>query len=364
VILDSSIAQQSMPARLILENGLEFSGFSFGSENPVAGEVVFNTGMTGYPETFTDPSYRGQILTLTYPLLGNYGVPSDKKNMNFPANFESSRVQISGLLISDYSFQHSHWNAAQSLGDWLRTNQIPALYGIDTRQVTKVLREKGTMLGKIEIDAQTVDFYNPNLDNLVSTVSISEPYLYGKGSTRIALIDCGCKINIIRSLLQRGVQVWRVPWDYDLTKEKFDGLVISNGPGDPKMCRQTILQIRKTIASDIPVFGICLGHQLLALAAGANTYKLKYGHRSQNQPVIEVNTNRCLITSQNHGFAVDNQTLPKEWSAWFVNLNDQTNEGIRHSSGRFRSVQFHPEASPGPVDAAYLFDDFLKVVGV
>lgn len=364
MILDSSVAKKSSAARLILENGLEFAGYSFGNEQSVAGEVVFNTGMTGYPETFTDPSYRGQILTLTYPLLGNYGVPPDKKNMQFPVNFESSRVQISGLLISDYSFQYSHWNAAQSLADWLRANQIPALYGIDTRQVTKILREKGTMLGKIEIDSQPIDFYNPNLDNLVSMVSISEPRLYGKGSVRIALIDCGCKINIIRSLLQRGVQVWRVPWNHDLSKEKFDGLVISNGPGDPKMCRQTILQIRQTIARNIPVFGICLGHQLLALAAGANTYKLKYGHRSQNQPVIEVSTNRCLITSQNHGYAVDNQTLPKEWSPWFVNLNDQTNEGIRHKSGRFRSVQFHPEASPGPVDAAYLFDDFLKVVGI
>jgi len=362
--LDSSLIQKSGKARLILENGQEFSGFSFGSEHSVAGEVVFNTGMTGYPETFTDPSYRGQILILTYPLLGNYGVPSEKRENKFPVHFESDKAQLGGLLISDYSFQYSHWNAARSLAEWLKIHKIPALYGIDTRQVTKILREKGTMLGKIELDSQAVDFYDPNRENLVSEVSIAKPQLYGTGSTKIALIDCGCKINIIRSLVQRGVQVWRVPWDYDLNKDTFDGLVISNGPGDPKMCRQTILQIRQTIARNIPVFGICLGHQLLALAAGANTYKLKYGHRSQNQPVIEINTKRCLITSQNHGFAVDNHSLPREWNAWFVNLNDQTNEGIMHTSGRFRSVQFHPEASPGPVDADYLFDDFLKVVGI
>ncbi len=351
-------------ARVLLENGLVFSGFSFGRKKSVAGEVVFNTGMTGYPETLSDPSYHGQILAVTYPLQGNYGVPSEATKSILPENFESLRVQISGLLISDYSFEYSHWNAKKSLADWLIEHGVPALYGVDTRELTKVLREKGSMLGKIEHDSDSVEFYDPNLDNLVKKVSISRPRSYGSGSKKIALIDCGCKINIIHSLLNRGVEVWRVPWDYDLSKDQFDGLVISNGPGDPKMCRQTILQIRQSISRNIPAFGICLGHQLLALAAGANTYKLKYGHRSQNQPVIDVQTKKCIITSQNHGFAVDNKTLPKEWEPWFLNLNDQTNEGIRHKSGRFRSVQFHPEASPGPVDAAYLFDDFLKVVGV
>lgn len=355
---------KSPMAKLSLENGLVFHGSPFGSKKSVAGEVVFNTGMTGYPETLTDPSYHGQLLALTYPLQGNYGVPSDNPKSVLPENFESDKIQISGLLISDYSFEYSHWNAKRSLADWLIQNDIPALYGIDTRELTKVLREKGSMLGKIEFDSNRIEYYDPNLDNLVEKVSISRPQSYGSGSKKIALIDCGCKVNIIHSLLNRGVEVWRVPWEYDLSKDNFDGLVISNGPGDPKMCRQTILQIRESISRNIPVFGICLGHQLLALAAGANTYKLKYGHRSQNQPVIEVGTEKCIVTSQNHGFAVDNKTLPREWKPWFLNLNDQTNEGIQHISGRFRSVQFHPEASPGPVDAAYLFDDFLKVVGV
>jgi carbamoyl-phosphate synthase small subunit len=265
-------------------------------------------------------------------------------------------------LISDYSQEYNHWNSQQSLSHWLARHKVPALCDLDTRELTKKLREKGTMLGKIVFDHKRVEFYNPNLDNLVEKVSIMEPLLYGDGDITIALLDCGCKHNIMHSLLKRGVRIHRLPWDHDLGGLDFDGLVVSNGPGDPKMCRRTILQIRNTIEKDIPVFGICLGHQLMALATGANTYKLKYGHRSQNQPVMDVLSKKCLVTSQNHGFAVDNNTLPDEWNLWFVNLNDGTNEGIRHQSGRFMSVQFHPEASPGPVDAGYLFDDFLKVV--
>lgn len=347
---------------LSLEDGTSFQGISFGYERSVAGEVVFNTGMTGYPETLSDPSYKGQILTLTYPLQGNYGVPVEETQNHLFKKFESESVQISALLVSDYSAEYHHWDSRQSLGEWLKGAGVPALSGIDTRTLTKKLRERGTMLGRIEFRNEKIDFYDPNLENLVQKVSISQPVEYGSGKTKIALIDCGCKHNIIHSLLARNVRLIRVPWDYPLDDLQFDGLVISNGPGDPKICRQTILQIRQAIARDIPVFGICLGHQLLALAAGANTYKLKYGHRSQNQPVIELNSRRCLITSQNHGYAVDNATLPDEWKPWFINLNDDTNEGIQHISGRFKSVQFHPEASPGPVDAGYLFDEFLKVV--
>jgi carbamoyl-phosphate synthase small subunit len=348
--------------RLILEDGSVFPGVSFGSPNSVAGEVVFNTGMTGYPETLTDPSYTGQILVLTFPLIGNYGVPTEKAIDNLSQLFESEGVRISGLVVSDYSNQHSHWNSGQSLSQWLNSHRIPALHNIDTRALTKKLREKGTMLGKIEFSKKPIDFYDANLDNLVEKVSVAKPVTHGSGKTKIVLMDCGCKHNIIHSLVNRKVKVTRVPWDYDLNELNFDGLVVSNGPGDPKMCRQSILQIRRTIERDIPVFGICLGHQLMALAVGANTYKLKYGHRSQNQPVIEAGSNRCLVTSQNHGFAVDNNTLPRDWHPWFINLNDGTNEGMRHSSGRFRSVQFHPEAAPGPVDAGYLFDEFLEVV--
>lgn len=349
-------------ARLVLEDGSVFEGLSIGDQHSVAGEVVFNTGMMGYPETLSDPSYTGQILTLTYPLIGNYGVPSEKAVRQLSRQLESVRIHISGLLVSDYSQEYNHWNSRQSLSRWLVRHQVPALCDLDTRELTKKLREKGSMLGKIVFDHERIEFYDPNLDNLVEKVSIQKPLIYGEGDITIALLDCGCKHNIMHSLLKRGVRIHRLPWDYDLSGLDFDGLVISNGPGDPKMCRRTILQIRNTIEKDIPVFGICLGHQLMALATGANTYKLKYGHRSQNQPVMDVVSKKCLVTSQNHGFAVDNKTLPDEWTLWFVNLNDDTNEGIRHQSGRFMSVQFHPEASPGPVDAAYLFDDFLKVV--
>ncbi len=348
--------------RLILADGSEYCGFSFGSRLAAAGEVVFNTGMVGYPESLTDPSYFGQILALTYPLIGNYGIPSDSHINKLKQHFESNRIQVTGLIVQDYSFDHSHWNSVKSLAQWLYEFKVPALGGIDIRALTKKLREQGTMLGKIEFNSDQIDFYDPDNKNLVEKVSITQPILYGTGNQRIALLDCGCKHNIIWSLLKRGVQVLRVPWDYDLRQETYDGLVISNGPGNPKMCRQVIIQIRQTIGRNIPILGICLGHQLLALAAGANTYKLKYGHRSQNQPVREVDSNRCLITSQNHGFAVNNATLPDDWLPWFINLNDQTSEGIRHVSGRFRSVQFHPEATPGPVDAGYLFDDFLKLV--
>ncbi len=350
------------PGRLILEDGSEYQGFSFGKLTSIAGEVVFNTGMVGYPETLTDPSYFGQILTLTYPLIGNYGIPNGKSVDNLSREFESETVQISGLIVSDYSNAFSHWNSVKSLSDWLTENNVPALFGIDTRALTRKLREHGTMLGKIEFENDPIDFYDPNLNNLVQKVSIQAPQTYGNGEHKIVLVDCGCKLNIIRSLIIRGVQVVRVPWNYELEKEDFDGMVISNGPGDPKMVRYSITQIRKVMERKIPILGVCMGNQLLSLAIGANTYKLKYGHRSQNQPVLEMGTQKCLVTSQNHGFAVDNNSLPDDWEPWFVNLNDGTNEGIRHSSGLFKSVQFHPEATPGPVDAVYLFDEFIEIL--
>lgn len=352
-----------MSAKLVLEDGSEFPGTGFGADASVSGEVVFNTGMVGYPESLTDPSYKGQILVLTYPLIGNYGVPGEEKDefglLNF---FESEKIQASGLIISDYTEKYSHWNAKKSLDAWMKEHNIPGIYGIDTRMLTKKLREKGVMLGKI-INAEDVQLEDPNTRNLAAEVSVKERIVYNKGgSKKVVLVDCGAKLNIIRCLVQRGCEVIRVPWDHDFFNEEFDGLLISNGPGDPKMCTATINNIRKALEKNIPTMGICLGNQLLALAAGANTYKLKYGHRSQNQPCIEKGTKKCIITTQNHGFAVDAKTLPEGWEEWFVNANDGTNEGIRHKTKPFLSFQAHPEATPGPVDAEFIFDKFMELI--
>lgn len=352
-----------MIARLVLEDGSVFSGEAFGSPTSTAGEVVFNTGMVGYPECFTDPSYEGQILILTYPLIGNYGVPPrEKGNSELELDFESQRIHIAGLVVSEHSQHFSHWTGHSNLHTWLETNQIPAISGIDTRFLTQKLRVHGCMLGKIIVEEREMEFVDPNLENLVAQVSPSEPTKYGAGKKRVLLIDCGCKLNIIRSLLKRKVTVLAVPWDWDISKERYDGILISNGPGDPKMCAITVRNIQKALQDETPIFGICLGSQILALAAGADTYKLKYGHRSQNQPCILVGSKRCYITSQNHGYAVDEKSLPADWDPWFFNANDGTNEGIRHRCKPFMSVQFHPEASPGPLDTGYLFDQFIDML--
>ena len=349
--------------QLILDDGTRFTGQSFGAQKAVAGEVVFNTAMTGYPESLTDPSYKGQILVLTYPLIGNYGVPGRMIREQLSRYFESDRVHISGLIVASYSTEYSHWNALESLSDWLKENDVPGLCGIDTRALTKVLRERGTMLGKlVQEDPGETGFYDPNRENLVAMVSMPEKKIYPGGDEKVLLVDCGVKNNIIRCLLSLGATVIRVPWDYDFTGDDYDGLVISNGPGDPQQCQKTIEHLKQAIGQDRPIFGICLGNQLLALAGGATTYKLKYGHRGYNQPVLQVGTNRAYITSQNHGFAVDDLTLGADWEPLFTNLNDSTNEGIRHKSKPFFSTQFHPEASGGPTDTRFLFDDFINLV--
>ena len=349
-------------AHLILENGKEFTGESFGYEGSVAGEVVFNTAMTGYPESLTDPSYKGQILVSTFPLIGNYGVPKRELENGILKGFESDRIQVSGLIISDYSSEYSHWNAEQSLGEWLKEHEVPGICGIDTRALTKIIRESGCMLGKIIINDEMVDWYDPNTENLVAQVSVAEKKIYGNGRHRIMLIDCGVKFNIIRSLLEYDTTVIRVPYDYDFLSEEYDGLFITNGPGDPAMCTRTIEHLSKAIEGEIPIFGICLGSQLLGIASGATTYKLKYGHRSHNQPVIQHGTNQCFITSQNHGFAVDHSKLKNDWEVYFTNLNDNTCEGVRHREKPIFATQFHPEASGGPTDTAFLFKEFIEMI--
>ncbi len=350
-------------AKLILEDGTELTGWSFGHPGAAAGEVVFTTGMVGYPESLTDPSYAGQILVLTYPLVGNYGVPAAEKGTQVTARFESDRIHVAGLVVAEVCDRPSHWQSTRSLDEWLQEERVPGVFGVDTRLLTKRLRERGTMLGKILVSGtREPAFWDPNKENLVAKVSVSAPQHLGTGDKRVLLVDCGCKHGILRRLLARGVSVLRVPWDHDLTREEFDAVVISNGPGDPKMARATIFALRRLLAGNKPVLGICLGNQLLALAAGANTYKLKFGHRSQNQPCLEVGSKRCFITSQNHGYAVDTRTLPEGWEPWFVNANDGTNEGVRHRSKPFMGVQFHPEASPGPVDTDFLFDQFVSLL--
>ncbi len=379
-----------MKGKLILEDKTTIEGEPFGSPKSISGEVVFSTGMVGYPESFTDPSYAGQILVLTYPLIGNYGVP-DKQY------FESNKIQIKGLIVSNYIDTPSHFQSKRTLAQWLIDEQIPALEVKDTRLLTQKLRTKGTMLGKIIVGSRKVDidWYDPNKENLVEKVStkvssyltpgVNKVETQGKSKT-VLLIDCGAKRNIARCLLKREVKVITVPWDFDPfthnvilnevkdlgdsspakrgqnDKRVFDGIVISNGPGDPKMADKTIEIIKKALDKKIPTLGICLGHQLLALAAGGDTGKLKYGHRSQNQPCLLNGTPRCFITTQNHGFTVTK--IPYGFKPWFTNANDGTNEGLIHKNMPFMSVQFHPEATPGPMDTEWIFDYFLERIGL
>ncbi|MCX6150511.1 MAG: glutamine-hydrolyzing carbamoyl-phosphate synthase small subunit [Ignavibacteriales bacterium] len=353
----------NIKAKLILKDGSEFPGYSFGYTKNTNGEVVFNTGMVGYPETMTDPSYRGQILVCTYPLIGNYGVPGDERENDLAKNFESEEIHVRALIVSDYSFDYSHWNAKKSLKDWMIEKMIPGIYGIDTRQLTRKLREEGTMPGKIIFDDENeISFEDPNQNDLVSEVSVKEPIEYSKGKKKIVVVDCGTKNNILQAFLGRKISILRVPYNYDFSKEKVDGIVISNGPGDPKICKTTIENTKRAIENNIPILGICLGSQILALAAGADTYKLKYGHRGHNQPCNESGTKRCYITSQNHGYAIKTETLPEDWREWFINDNDGTNEGIIHISKPIFGAQFHPEASPGPDDTEFIFDMFVRSI--
>ncbi|MBR2114108.1 MAG: carbamoyl-phosphate synthase large subunit [Prevotella sp.] len=360
-------------AKLILEDGSQFVGWSFGYDTNTAGEVVFNTAMTGYPESLTDPSYAGQILVTTYPLIGNYGVPDTGLGENgLPPFMESDKIHAKALIVADYSENYSHWNARESLASWLKREKIPAITGIDTRRLTKVLREHGVMMGRIEVRTERsevrdmTEAENYGSVNWVEKVSCKDVITYNAGAgKRVVLVDCGVKANIIRCLIKRGIEVVRVPWDYDFNQLEFDGLFLANGPGDPEQCNKTVEHIRTFLNNETvrPCMGICLGNQLLARAAGAKTYKLKYGHRSHNQPVQRVGTPQCFITSQNHGYAVDDSTLPSDWEPLFVNMNDGSNEGIRHKTHPWMSAQFHPEACSGPVDTEFLFYEFVSCLG-
>ena len=360
---------QQRNVTLILDDGSRFSGKSFGYEKPVAGEVVFNTAMTGYPESLTDPSYAGQLMTLTFPLVGNYGVPPFTIEPNgLPTWMESGKIHAEAIIVADYSEEYSHWNAVESLTDWLKREQVPGITGIDTRALTKKLREHGVMMGRIVFEEGSEELKAESYEevNYVDRVSCKEVIRYmpehpiGK---KVVLVDCGVKVNIIRCLLKRGVEVIRVPWDYDFNGLEFDGLFISNGPGDPDTCDAAVQNIRKAMSNEkLPIFGICMGNQLLAKAGGASVYKLKYGHRSHNQPVRMEGTERCFITSQNHGYAVDNKTLGEDWEPLFTNMNDGSNEGIRHKRNAWFSAQFHPEAASGPTDTEFLFDEFVKLL--
>mmetsp|Transcript_3521 Transcript_3521/g.4945 ORF Transcript_3521/g.4945 Transcript_3521/m.4945 type:complete len:1609 (-) Transcript_3521:373-5199(-) len=380
-------------AKLVLEDGTVCEGYSFGSGSSRSGEVVFNTGMVGYPEALTDPSYRGQILVLTYPLIGNYGVPSmeERDDFDLPKYFESDQVQIAGLVVATYSEDHSHWASSGSLGAWLEASGVPAIHGVDTRRLTKNIRESGALLGWLLVGDESpminrsLKFEDPNQRHLVAEVSTKKVTKYVRSKSQrtdnhnhnitpgrrriIVAFDCGMKYNIIRYLVSvHDVELYVVPHDYDLETNidnipPYDGIFCSNGPGDPARCEATIQTLKKLITQqDIPIFGICLGHQLLALAAGAKSYKMKYGNRGMNQPCVDLRTTRCYMTSQNHGYAIDDTTLPCEWRPLFVNANDHSNEGIIHTSKPFFSVQFHPEAAGGPIDTAFLFDSFARLV--
>ncbi len=373
-------SDKNKKAVLLLEDGTFFVGKGFGAITKASGEVVFSTSMVGYPEALTDPSYKGQILTLTYPLVGNYGVPSYDLDYGLPLYFESDHIQVQGLVIHELCHSPYHWASTRTLDKWLNDEGIPGIYGIDTRHLTKKLRAYGVMLGILRVceaeenlpfekllkEAKNIP--DPNLTDLVGQVSVKEPVEYKvEGRHSVVLIDCGVKYSIIRNLLKRGISVVRVPSDFsskEILDYKPNGVFLSNGPGDPKKCVKTIDCVRE-LADQVPLMGICLGAQILTLAMGGNTYKLKYGHRSQNQPALDLKTNRCYITTQNHGYAIANDSIrdtPLE--AWFMNPNDKTVEGVRHKNKPVFAVQWHPEASPGPYDTEFLFDTFAKILEV
>lgn len=363
---------------LILSDGTRYQGDLIGAPLNASGELVFTTGMVGYSEAITDPSYFGQILCFTYPLIGNYGIPDLPENNHgfIPKGFESSKPHAAAVILTIDSPESFHWNSFHSLDHWLKKHGVPGIVGLDTRHLVHIIRTSPNLLGRIEpqhaegyrdlgeelTNISPTAFFDPGMNNIVEQVSVKERKRLGKGKQRVGLIDCGVKWNIVRQFIEYDCEVELLPWDTDFSTVDCDLWVISNGPGDPTRTGDLKHRIHKLLAEDRPILGICLGHQILSLAAGATTKRMPYGHRSHNQPVYEVGTRRGYITSQNHGYVVEDQSLPEDWVPWFRNVNDQSIEGIRHSSKPFRSVQFHPEASGGPRDTAWIFEQILAEV--
>lgn len=367
----SSSAKTLDPAKLTIRNGPVFNGLSFGSPKTVSGEAVFTTSLVGYPESMTDPSYRGQIICFTQPLIGNYGVPSGNARDEYTLlkYFESPNIQCVGIVVTDVALEYSHWTAVESLSAWCQREGVAAITGVDTRELVTYLREQGSSLARLSVgDDSSTEFYDPGLVNMVSKVTTKEPFHIPVKNAKhhVLVVDCGAKENILRCLVSRGAAITVVPYNYPIHKvaDKFDGVFISNGPGDPIYCSETVENLKDLIKSqpDLPIMGICMGHQLLSLAAGAKTLKLKYGNRAHNIPTLDMTTGKCHITSQNHGYAVDATTLPSDYQEYFINLNDLSNEGMMHKERPIFSVQFHPEAKGGPLDSSFLFDKYFELL--
>lgn len=358
--------------KLILSDGTVLNGEGFGYSTRVFGELVFNTGMVGYTETLTDPSYSGQILTLTYPLIGNYGVPDPaiKDSDGISKYFESDKIQIRGLVVHDISMVASHWNLVMTLDEWLNKENVPGISGIDTRALTKKLRTNGVMMAALvvstkeideeEIKKQLASAQDYNSEKFMDSVSTKDEQTFGDDKQTVVVIDTGVKNAIIRNIRNIGYKVVKVPWNTSIEKilsHKPKGVVISNGPGDPQKCPETIDTAKSLIEKNIPTLGICLGAQIIGLAGNAYTYKLKYGHRGQNKPCINLDDNHVYVTSQNHGYCINPDSLKKsDFDLWFTNADDKTVEGIKHKKQKCIAVQFHPEASPGPYDCKFIFE--------
>ena len=367
-----------MYAAIVLDDQTVFEGEGFGYPTTVFGEAVFNTGMVGYTETLTDPSYGGQILVMTYPLVGNYGVPdrSKKDQYGIPLYFESDRIQVRGFVIHDLSRTASHWNMSMTLDQWLYSERVPGISGVDTRSLAKLLRTRGVRMAALSVSQNPIDTDNlieglkgaPPYTNerLVDTVSTSQTLQYGEAKRKVVVIDTGVKNAILRNVTKMGYAAIQVPYDAAIeTILSHDpaGVIISNGPGDPLHCPQTIETTRALMEHKVPMLGICLGAQIISLAGGAKTYKLKYGHRGQNKSCLDVSTGQVYVTSQNHGYAIQESSLDtSDFDLWFTNTDDDTVEGIRHKDSPCIAVQFHPEASPGPYDCEFVFEELKTLM--